>query len=213
MTVLHTRWRFLEHLVVMCLDFFMAGAETSSTTLSWAMMYLALNPDVQDKCYQEIQSLGEKEPSSEDATKLLYVKATLMEIQRISRVAQGSLIHRLIKDTKVQDFEFKAGQHFIINVEKFLMDPIEFPDPQKFNPDRFLHQGQLLKKDYFVPFGIGKRICMGETLAKNEMFIFFVRFLQRLKIEQTEHKPDPDNFTSGITRIPNAFEIKISERK
>ena len=213
MTVLHTRWRFLEHLVVMCLDFFMAGAETSSTTLSWAMMYLALNPDVQDKCYQEIQSLGEKEPSSEDATKLLYVKATLMEIQRISRVAQGSLIHRLIKDTKVQDFGFKAGQHFIINVEKFLMDPIEFPDPQKFNPDRFLHQGQLLKKDYFVPFGIGKRICMGETLAKNEMFIFFVRFLQRLKIEQTEHKPDPDNFTSGITRIPNAFEIKISERK
>ena len=131
----------------------------------------------------------------------------------ILRVAQGSLIHRLIKDTNVQNFEFKAGQHFIINVEKFLMDPIEFPDPQKFYPDRFLHQGQLLKKDYFVPFGIGKRICMGETLAKNEMFIFFVRFLQRLKIEQTEHKPDPDNFTSGITRIPNAFEIKISERK
>ena len=205
----------IEHLVVMCLDFFMAGAETSSTTLSWAMMHLALNPEVQDKCYQEIQSLGsEKQPSSEDSARLPYVKATLMEIQRISRVGQGSLIHRLTKDTQVKNYQFKSGQHFIINIEKFLMDPNEFPEPQKFNPDRFLGPDkQILKKEYYIPFGIGKRICMGETLAKNEIFIFFVRFLQRLKIEATEQQPNPENFVSGITRIPNAFEIKISERK
>ena len=205
----------IEHLVVMCLDFFMAGAETSSTTLSWAMLHLALNPEVQDKCYQEIQSLGgEREPSSDDSVRLPYVKATLMEIQRISRVGQSTLMHRLTKDTQVNNYQFKSGQPFVINTEKFLMDPKEFPEPQRFNPERFLGpDNQILKKQYFIPFGIGKRICMGETLAKNQIFIFFVRFLQRLKIEATEQQPNPENFVSGITRIPNTFEIKISERK
>ena len=179
------------------------------------MMHLALNPEVQEKCFSEIQSLGENEPSIEDSNKMPYTKATIMEIQRISRVAQGSLIHRLLKDTTVNQYNFQAGQHFVINVEKFLMDPTAFPQPETFKPERFLDSTgqQLLKSDYFVPFGIGKRICMGESLAKNEIFIFFVRLLQRLKIEVTDEKPNPEHFVSGITRIPNAFKIKVSERK
>ena len=180
------------------------------------MMYLALNSEVQEKCYKEIQSLGENEPSVEDSIQLAYTKATIMEIQRLSRVAQGSLIHRLLKDTKVKNYDFQAGQHFVINVEKFLMDPTEFPEPEKLKPERFLDSTgqQILKKDYFVPFGIGKRICMGESLAKNEIFIFLVRILQKLKIEIVPNeRPNPENFISGITRIPNAFKIKVLERK
>ena len=163
----------------------------------------------------EIKNLGEKEPSTEDSKNLIYTKATIMEIQRLARVAQSSLVHRLTEDTKVKDFEFKSGQLFFVNLEKFLTDPTEFPDPFEFKPERFLDlkSQQILKKDYFVPFGIGKRICMGESLAKNEIFIFFVRILRRLKIELTEKKPNPNNFVSGLTRIPKAFEIKVSEGK
>merc|ERR1711997_416141 len=66
----------IEQLSVMCLDFFMAGSETSSTTLLWAVMYLCLNADVQEKCWKEIeQTLGDKLPSKDDISKLTYCVA------------------------------------------------------------------------------------------------------------------------------------------
>ena len=61
----------------------------------------------------------------------------------------------------------------------------------------------------FLRFGIGKRICMGESLAKNELFLFFVRLLQRLTFEETDKKPSVDNVFHGITRIPKPFSVKL----
>ena len=85
----------VEHLVVMCVDFFQAGAETSSTTLLWAMMFMALNPKVQKKCFHEIHDqLGQRAPETNDSPNMVYTMATLMEIQRVALVAQSSLTHR-----------------------------------------------------------------------------------------------------------------------
>ena len=96
------------------------------------------------------------------------------------------------------------------NLTKFMMDPEVFESPEEFNPSRFIDENKCIKKfEQFVPFGVGKRICMGETLARKEMFIFFVRFLQRLSIEQTDNKLSTDNFTLGLTSIPNPFEVKV----
>eukprot|EP00093_Oithona_nana_P013662 13662.XXX_526995_528524_1 [CDS] Oithona nana genome sequencing. len=204
----------IEHLIVMCVDFFQAGAETSSTTLLWAVMFMALNPKVQEKCFKEIhEQIGERPPQTNDSTIMVYTMATLMEIQRVGLIAESSLLHRLQKDTEVRGFKFKTGTAFIANLQKFLMDPKEFEDPKKLKPERFIQNGQLVKKEMFVPFGIGKRICMGESLAKNELFIFFVRILQRLEISVSKDaKPDPKEYTSGITRIPKPFYVQIKER-
>ena len=73
----------IEHLVVICLDFFQAGAETTSTTLLWAMQLMAVHPQVQEKCQNEIdRHLGSKDPTIDDGANLTYVQATLLEIQR-----------------------------------------------------------------------------------------------------------------------------------
>ena len=176
-------------------------------------MYMALNPDVQAKCQIEIHEiLGEKSPSIEDYGKLSYNVATCLEIQRLSRVAQRSLFHRLLQDTEIHGYKFKRGQHFATNIEKCLLDPVQFPEPEKFNPDRFLKENQIVKNDLLIPFGIGKRICMGESLAKNELFIFFVRLLQRLNFEVSEIKPDPNDCIDSMTRIPNPFFVNVTER-
>ena len=139
--------------------------------------------------------------------------AALMEIQRCAIVAPGSLPHTLLKDTVVNGYKFKKHTVFFTNVQKLLMDPIQFPEPEKYRPERFLDQdGNILRNEYLVPFGIGKRICMGETLAKNEMFIFFVRMMQRLKFSPTQNVPDPKNCIAAITRIPKPFEVKVADR-
>jgi len=175
---------------------------------------MALFPKVQEKCFSEINEvIGTKPPSIEDMPKLTYIMATCMEIQRYSLVAQATLSHRLTQDTEYGQYKFKKGTMFFANLDKFLNDPSEFPEPKKFIPERFMENGILQKKDHFVPFGVGKRICMGESLAKNELFVFFVRILQRLQFKVIEgQEPSPKNYVSGVTRIPDPFNVKIIPR-
>ena len=72
-----------EQLMTICLDFFQAGGETSATTLLWSLLYMALNPNVQTKCVEEInRELGDSLPTQESYNKMVYCNATLMEIQR-----------------------------------------------------------------------------------------------------------------------------------
>ena len=100
-----------------------------------------------------------------------------------------------------------------------LNDPKHFPNPNEFKPERFLETNSDSGKVVFqphpalIPFGIGKRVCMGESLAKNEMFLFFVRVIQRINIRVTDGKrPDPNEFIAGVTRIPKPYNILVSSR-
>ena len=177
-------------------------------------MFMILNPNVQEKCQAEVSDLiGSRSPSIEDAKDLPYVMATLLEIQRLAKVAPGSLPHILMKDTVVNDYHFPRNTMFIANITKFHMDPEVFPSPEIFQPERFIDEnGKYKKNDQVVPFGIGKRVCMGDTLAKNEMFIFFVRMLQRITFHQTPNKTNPNNVIRGIVTVPKPFEVKVTPK-
>ena len=89
-------------------------------------------------------------------------------------------------------------------------------NPESFNPDRFFNgpDKPVSKPEQFVPFGIGKRICMGESLARNEIFIFFIMILQHYKISVAKNHPapDPTDYTQGITTIPKPFYVNIQQR-
>ena len=149
----------------------------------------------------------------DDIQNLPYVMATVMEIQRMANVAPGSLPHYLMKDIVFNNYTFKKGTLFIANLSKFLMDPDVFPLPKHFNPDRFRDEnGKLIRIEQFAPFSIGKRICMGESLAKNSIFIFFVRMLQRISFQETTNRPNPDDIIMGVTRSPKPFEVKVVMR-
>ena len=177
-------------------------------------MFMILNPNVQEKCQTEVSDLiGTRSPSIEDAKDLPYVMATLLEIQRLAKVAPGSLPHILMKDTVVNNYRFSKNTMFIANLTKFHMDPEVFPSPQTFQPERFIDEnGKYKKNDQVVPFGIGKRVCMGDTLAKNEMFIFFVRMLQRITFHETANKTSPDNVIRGIVTVPKPFEVRVTPK-
>ena len=80
---------------------------------------------------------------------------------------------------------------------------------------RFLDgEGKFFKPEYFVPFGHGKRMCLGEPLAKAELFIFFVTLVKNFRFETTEDmRPDPRKFTAGFTKSPREFVVNLVKRR
>ena len=96
------------------------------------------------------------------------------------------------------------------------MDPEYWGDPEIFRPERFLdpHTGLVIRKERFVPFGFGKRVCMGESLAKAELFLFTAILIKNVVVKKPENNPVPDtrNDIAGLTRSPKPFYIKIKRR-
>ena len=172
---------------------------------------MTLNTDIQSRVQAEIiTNIGTRSPTMDDIHNLPYVMATIMEIQRLGVIAPGSIMHILLNDQTFNGYHFEKGTSFVSNLNKFLLDPMVFDSPHTFNPDRFLDENMKIRKyEQFVPFGIGKRICMGDSLAKNELFLFFVRLMQRVSFEPTENKPDIKNVWMGITRTPHPFEVRV----
>lgn len=203
----------VEQLVVIILDLFQAGAETTSTTLMWAVLYMASHEDVQRKCRAEIlETIGTNPPGKDHMNRMTFVTATLMEIQRLSRVGPISLPHTVHEDVRVGDFVIPAKATFFANINHFLCDETAFPNPGRFDPDRFIENGVVKRVEQFAPFGVGKRICLGEALAKHELFIFFVVMLQKTKrigFAAGDETPGLDDATVGMTRIPKPFKVNF----
>jgi cytochrome P450 len=83
------------------------------------------------------------------------------------------------EDFEIDGFKFKAGSMVLPQISILMNDPKYFENPGEFNPDRFLDENQNLRKfDEFVPFSIGKRQCLGESLARSELFLIFANILR-----------------------------------
>ena len=205
-----------EGLEMTCLDLFKAGAETSSTTLLWVVLYLVRYQEVQERCYQEVTRVtGEESPALRHAASLPYCQAVICEVQRLACVAPQTIPHRLTQQAVVGEFLIPKNSHAIANLWGFMKDPAVWADPEEFRPERFLEGNKLIKHPQFVPFGLGRRACMGEKLARDTLFIFLTTLIKNLKLEApTEHaQPDPSNFTDGFTIIPHPFYVNITRRK
>ena len=218
----------LESLEITCLDLFKAGAETTSTTILWVVLYLVKYQEVQEKCYQEIvRETGEARPSL--AHSLPYCQAVLQEVQRLACVAPQTIPHRyslyytvtcsyrplrLTEQVEVDDYIIPKNSHAIANLWGFMKDPSVWSDPEEFKPERFLDGNRLIKHQQFVPFGIGRRACMGEKLARDNLIIFMTTLIKNIKLETpAEHSPpDPSNFTDGFTMIPHLFYVNMKAR-
>ncbi|XP_066276043.1 cytochrome P450 2J1-like [Branchiostoma lanceolatum] len=160
---------------------FSAGTETTSNTLLWGLLYLMAYPDVQEKIQAELDEVvgRYRPPAFNDKTNMPYTSATIMEIMRIRHIGP-ILPHCTSDDTNLLGYDIPAGTTVFFNLWALHMDPARWPDPDKFDPTRFLDEsGQLLAHDAFMPFSAGHRRCLGEHMAKMELFLFLASTLQQ----------------------------------
>ncbi|KAL7849989.1 hypothetical protein SRHO_G00193380 [Serrasalmus rhombeus] len=164
-------------------NLFAAGTDTTATTLRWGLLLMAKYPHVQDRVQEEIdQVVGDRQPVVEDRKNLPYTDAVIHEIQRVANIVPMSLPHTTACDVHFQGFFIKKGTCVLPLLTSVLRDEKEWETPNTFNPAHFLdEQGRFVKREASMPFSAGRRVCLGESLAKMELFLFFTSLLQHFR--------------------------------
>uniref|UniRef100_A0AAT9UTR8 Cytochrome P450 15A1 n=1 Tax=Maconellicoccus hirsutus TaxID=177089 RepID=A0AAT9UTR8_MACHI len=205
-----------NQLLVLLEDFFMAGTETTSNTLSFVIFYLIKYPEVQKKIHIELDKAFERNqvPSMDDRDKLVYLEATIMEVQRISNPVPIGIPRKAMQDAQLLNYTIPKDTFILPSLWSVHMDEDYWKDPYAFRPERFLNQeGKLIQDPHLIPFGLGKRRCIGEILAKTTLFLFISILLHNFKVEHNLGKDFSVEVLDGVTQTLAPFEVKFIPRK
>ncbi|KAM4771244.1 cytochrome P450 2K6-like [Rhinophrynus dorsalis] len=198
------------NLVIVVRNLFSAGTETTATTLRWSLLLMMQYPEIQEKVQEEISRvIGSAQPTYNDRTRMPYTNAVIHEIQRFADILPLGIPHETTKDVFFKGYYIPKGTYIITLLTSVLKDKTQFSKPVEFNPNHFLDSdGNFLKKDAFMPFSAGRRICAGEILARMELFIFFTSLLQKFNFC---HPPGvtPIDLTSDIGFTSTPLQHKI----
>ncbi|KAK3733030.1 hypothetical protein RRG08_002632 [Elysia crispata] len=205
-----------EGLMRVISDFMIAGSETTTSTILWFFLYMLHNPDVQRKIHEEIdEEIGtDRNPKITDRSKLTYVNAAIMETQRAASIVPLGLFHTCIQETSVRGYTIPKDTLIMTHLDGVLLSEQLWGDPQNFRPERFIDEkGNLQSPDHFVAFSMGRRLCLGEALAKAELFLFITYTLQKYRVvpEDPDSLPPFDSIL-GITRAPKPHKLRLVKR-
>ncbi|KAH9510287.1 cytochrome P450 2 sub U member 1 [Bulinus truncatus] len=195
---------------------FFAGSDTTSTTILWCLLYVLHYPEVQKNIFNEISEyIGtERLPNITDRPKMKHLTAFIMEVQRMASIVPLSLPHVCNAHTTVAGYTIPKGNVVLPNLDAVLGSKEIWGDPETFRPERFIdEQGNIVKREEFIPFSIGRRFCLGESLAMMELFLFLSTLFQKFEfLPPSPDKVPPLLETFGSVAAPEPFEIRCVER-
>jgi cytochrome P450 len=121
-----------------------------------------------------------------------------------------------LEDIQLGGFTIPKGTTVLPSLFHALHDPNHFKEPNVFNPDRFINaEGKFVYDDRMIAFGVGKRVCLGQTLAEKEFFIFFTGILQQFEILPVPGAVLPsyvDIYPKAIIRSAPQYEVIFKKR-
>ncbi|CAH1253821.1 CYP2U1 [Branchiostoma lanceolatum] len=200
-----------KQLAYILLDLITAGGDTTTQTLYWALLYMIIHPDKQERAGEEInRTFGDSAPPTTAKRKEVpFTEAVVSEVQRINSVTPLTIPHVTSNDTVMHGYNIPRGTMVQVNLWSVLMDPNIWDEPDQFKPERFLdNQGEYMKRDAFIPFSTGQRICLGTQLAKMELFLFTTYLLQHFTFKLSEGAAAPSTVgLPGITNGPRPYEL------
>ncbi|XP_064020933.1 cytochrome P450 2J6-like [Pogoniulus pusillus] len=200
-----------ENLIQSIFDLFLAGTETTASTLRWALLYMVVYPDIQEKVQKELDAVVGRSHliCYEDRKKLPYTNAVIHEIQRYSNIILVALPRQSVKDTQLLGYPVPKNTIILANIDSVLSDPGKWETPDQFNPGHFLDEdGNFINRDAFLAFSAGHRVCMGELLARMELFIVFSTLLQAFRFTLPEGvKEVSTKLVFGSTMKPPPYQL------
>ncbi|XP_076419143.1 cytochrome P450 2C70-like [Peromyscus maniculatus bairdii] len=202
----------MENLAITIFDLFSAGTETMSTTMNYGLLLLLKYPEVTAKIQEEIEQVigRHRSPCMQDKNQMPYTNAVLHEIQRCLDLVPIPLPRETTQDVEFRGYHIPKGTTVMTCLTSVLNDNKEFPHPEKFDPGHFLDErGNFKKSDYFMAFSAGRRACLGEGLARMELFLTLTNILQHFTLKPLVNPEDID-FTlvqTGLLSLPPPYEL------
>ncbi|XP_063236595.1 methyl farnesoate epoxidase-like [Bacillus rossius redtenbacheri] len=259
-----------DQLLMVCVDLFIAGSQTTSSQLGFALQQILLRPEVQARVHAELDGVlgadeaprlehqdrcalvlvlvrvlvrvfvrvlvrvllrpevqarvhaeldgvlgADEAPRLEHQDRLPYTCAVLLEVQRMYPVVPVSGPRRVLKDTKLLNYDIPKDTTVLLNLWPVHMDEGHWGDPRSFRPERFLDRsGAVAADSWLLTFGLGKRRCLGEALARSCLFTFFAGILQRYQLLRAPGQQLPrDEPRPGLTMSPQPYSVLLRPRQ
>ncbi|KAF7348408.1 hypothetical protein MSAN_01794900 [Mycena sanguinolenta] len=183
-----------------------AAAETTSAVLVLFIMAMAMNPEVMKKAQNEIDTVVGVGilPGFEHRSAMPYCEAVVREVFRWRPIVPLALPHVTSEDDIYEGYFIPKGTTVLPNVWAMVHDESRYPDPDKFNPERFLNaDGQLNADDHILAFGFGRRICIGRHAADATVWATIVSILSTFDIKKAKDE------NGNIIEIELAFSDEL----
>jgi cytochrome P450 len=163
---------------------FMAGHETTALALTWSIYFLTKHPHVMRAVQEEIQTvLGDAPPSYDKVLQLSLTQRVLHETLRM-RPPAFWLPRTALEDDEIDGYRIPKGTNLALLIFGVQHDPRHWPDPETFDPDRFLPEASTGRHPYaWIPFGAGQRLCIGRDFAQLEALLCLAMILRRYSFE------------------------------
>lgn len=198
---------------------FIAGFETTLTTLGWAVLYLIHWPKCQEEIYQEMMKYvgPDRKPTLEDRSELHLMEATIQETLRLSSVAHSALPHKTTEETSIAGIPIPKDTTVLFNLWNIAHDERYWEKPNEFIPYRWLdEEGKYSPRKHknSIPFSAGKRICFGEQLARKQLFLYLARILHQFEILPNPDEPFPSlDAECGLVLFHLPYTVIFKKRK
>ncbi|GAA4537605.1 bifunctional cytochrome P450/NADPH--P450 reductase [Pseudonocardia xishanensis] len=196
-----------------CITFLIAGHETTSGLLSFAIYYLLKDPAAMERARAEVDAVlgDDAEPTFDQVLRLTYVRQVLDEALRLWPTAPAFTRHALV-DTTLGGYDVPAGTQASVLIPALHRDPAAWgPDADRFDPEHMsAERVAALPPHAYKPFGTGARACIGRQFALQEAVIVLAMVLQRFEL--VDHRDYRLHTTMTLTVKPDDFHIRVRPR-
>ncbi|XP_008583348.1 PREDICTED: cytochrome P450 1B1 [Galeopterus variegatus] len=208
----------LDNVPATVTDIFGASQDTLSTALQWVLLLFSRYPDTQARVQAEVdQVVGRNRlPCMGDQPKLPYVMAFLYEAMRFSSFVPVTIPHATTANASVLGYHIPKDTVVFVNQWSVNHDPVKWPNPEDFDPARFLDKDGFFNKDLassVMIFSVGKRRCIGEELSKMQLFLFISILAHQCNFRANPDEPLKMNFSYGLTIKPKSLKINVTLRE
>ncbi|XP_055952938.1 cytochrome P450 4C1-like [Argiope bruennichi] len=196
--------------------FMFAGYDTMAVTINWTLYCLGVYQEIQKKVHEEIDKIFKMEEnnsiSRETLTRMKYLECVIKETMRLYPTVPV-ILRENKQSFKVLGYNVYTGTTCCIFISALHRDPVSFPNPEIFDPDRFLPENSKNRHPYaYVAFSAGPRNCIGQKFAMMEMKIILSSILRRFRVSSLDGREKVIIYPNLVIRSVKPLRLKFESR-